>query len=244
MREGNRVSGWEERLIDDLIALVSRLGEKPDQQRGERPKFVGYDDLLKLLEKPECPVCTIVRRSIQSFLGVAFVEQLTVPEFREPLRASFGYCNAHSVYVRGFARNRLRAMGVAIVYEDILAYVQDFMQKEKVVPAVSGCPLCRLHQEIESYAIHLIADYCNDEEFQDRYESSTGVCLPHLHAILGLLIGDERKFIMKSHVMKLETQLRNVQGFIRKHDYRFTHEKMTEAEATSWKDAIRFVAGN
>jgi len=114
MREGNRLFGWEERLIDVLIGLVSRVGE-PEGELKERPKFVGYTDLLKVMERPECPACFIVHRSLRGFLSVAFIEEVTVPEFREPLGASFGPCKMHSEYVRLASRNRLRKMGIAIV---------------------------------------------------------------------------------------------------------------------------------
>jgi hypothetical protein len=243
MRAGNRVSGWEERLIDGLIELVSRLGEEPVGEKKDRPKFVGYDDLLKVMERPECPACYIVRRSLQGFLSIAFIEELTVPEFREPVRSSFGYCKLHSEYVRVASRNRLRKMGVAIVYEDLLALVQDSMRAKHEVPVVSGCPLCRLQEDVETYAVQIIADYCNDAEFQNHYEASSGVCLPHLREVFRLLEGDARKFVVESHLKKLETQLGHLQEFIRKHDYRFTHEKMTEEEKTSPRSAVRFVAG-
>jgi hypothetical protein len=243
MRAGNRLSGWEERLIDGLIGLVSSPGEEPDGEKKERPKFVGYDDLLKVLERPECPACYIVRRSLQGFLSVAFIEELTVPEFREPLRTSFGYCKLHSEYVRAASRNRLRKMGIAIVYEDLLTLVQGHMRAQDAVPVVSDCPLCRLQENVEAYAVQIIADYCNDKEFQNHYEASSGVCLSHLEAILKLLDGDARKFVIESHTRKLEIQLGHLQEFIRKHDYRFAHEKMTEQEATSWKSAVKFVVG-
>jgi len=241
MRAGNRLSGWEERLIDGLIGLVSRLAKEPDGDKKERTNFVGYQDLLKLLEKPECPACFIVRRSLQGFLSVAFMEELTVPEFREPLRASFGCCKQHSEYVRVALRNRLRKMGIAIVYEDLLALVQANMQAKNGLPIVSGCPLCRLQEDVEAYAVQVIADYCNGAEFQNHYEASSGVCLPHLRKVLRLLQGDARKFFIESHLTKLETQLGHLQEFIRKHDYRFTHEKMTEEEKTSPRSAVRFV---
>jgi hypothetical protein len=224
--------------------LIPRLSEEPKGERKERQKFVGYDDLLKVLREPECPACFIVRRSLQGFLSVALLEELAVPEFRERLRMSFGYCRQHSEYVRVASRNWLRKMGVAIVYEDLLGRVQDYMKKYHAVPVVSDCPLCGLQEEVESYAVQIIADYCNDSEFQDHYEASSGVCLPHLRDILKLLNGEARRFVMKSHVGKLEIRLGHLQEFIRKHDYRFTHEKMTEQEAASPRNAVRFVVGS
>ena len=127
--------------------------------------------------------------------------------------------------------------------EDLLALVQEYMRMQKTAPVVSGCLLCRLQEDTEAYAVHLIADYCNDKEFQDRYQASSGVCLPHPREIMRLVQGNARSFIVESHTKKLETQLSHLQEFIRKHDYRYTNENMSEEEATSPRNAVRFVVG-
>jgi len=243
MRAGNRFSGRQGRLIHGFIGLLSRLGKHSDVQRQQRIKFVGYRDLLDLLEKPECPACAIAHRSIDDFLSVAFVEELTMPEFRNPLRASLGFCRLHSGYVRAAARVRLKAMGIAVVYEDLLALVQEHLRQRRAVPLISGCPLCRLQQDLEAYAVQLIADYCHDSEFQNAYELSAGVCLPHLKGLLQLLDTDARNFITHSHQKKLGTLLMHLQEFIRKHDYRFSREKLTEHEAASGMSAVTMVVG-
>jgi len=230
--------------MDGLLGLVSRLGDSSDTERKERPKFVGYHDLLRVLEMPQCPVCFIVRRSLEGFLSVAFIQELTASEFRELLRRSLGYCRQHSEHVRTAARNKLTEMGIAIVYEDILALAQHHMQTRRTVPVVAHCPLCPIQQDVEAYAMQLIADYCNDREFQDHYETASGVCLIHYHGILKQLEGDARKFFHASHMRKLDIRLGQLREFIRKHDYRFANEKMTDQEATCWKSAVWFLAGD
>lgn len=243
MRKSNRLSGWQERLIDGLAGLASKLGKNAESDSTERMKFVGYHDLLKVMEKPSCPACFIVRRSLQGYLGVAFIEELTSPEFREPLRASFGYCEEHSDYVKAAARNRLKKMGIAIVYEDVLARVQDFFRRHHAVPLVANCPLCKLQDDVNAYVVRLIADYCGDSEFQKHYAASAGVCLPHYRSIARLLTGDAREFFLDDHRKKLSALLGHLQEFIRKYDYRFSHEKMTNEETHSWKNAVRFIVG-
>lgn len=244
MRKSNNLSGWQERLINGLAGLASKFGEERQERDTGRFKFVGYQDLLKVMEKQACPACFVVRRSLQGFLGVAFIEELTTPEFREPLRASFGYCAEHSAYVRVAARNRLKKIGIAIVYEDVFACVGDFFRTRHAVPRVTGCPLCKLHKELEEYVVQLIADYCGDAEFQEHYVASVGVCLPHFRSIVHMLEGDARKFLVEDHLKKLNTQLSALQDFIRKHDYRFAHEKMTDEETHSWRNAVLFVVGD
>ena len=243
MRAGNRLPGWEKRLIDSLFRLVTLTEGREGAKKEERPKFVGYQDLLKLLANPECPACIIVRRSLKGFVSMAFIEELTVPEFREPLRAARGYCREHSAYMREGAKNWLRKMGVAIVLEDLLALVQEQMRTKETVPPVGDCPLCRLEKDIDAYAVKLIADYCQDSEFQQHYDSSTGVCLPHLRKLLQVLDGEGKRFMIVTHERKLDVTLGHLREFIRKHDYRFAHERITPEEAESWRNAVEFVVG-
>lgn len=243
MRSSNRFYGWEERLIDGFVSFFSRIGEHADDTVAERPKFVGFTDLMEVLGKPSCPVCYIAHRSLRAFLSVALIEQLTVPEFREPLRLSLGYCRRHSEYVRSAMRNRLKAMGVAIIYEDLLDHVRQSLGIQQTVPTVQGCPLCVLQTDIEQYSLQLIGDYCNDPEFQKQYEVSHGLCFPHLRKIVVKAKNGRTAFLVQAQQKIMGKHLHDLAEFIRKHDYRNAGERMSEAEGSSWKSAVRFLAG-
>ena len=240
----NRLHGWEERLIDGLIKVVERISGQPETAAGPRLKFVGYNELLKILEKTDCPVCYMLRNSLQHYLSVEFIEELTVPEFREPLRSSLGYCNKHSEYVRRAARNPLQAMGVAVVYKDLLDIVQSRLTTTGRVGPTGICPLCIIQLDIESYALQLLADYAHDEDFQRHYEEAQGLCVGHLHAALRVAHGEASEFLAQSHERKLNRLMADLDEFIRKHDYRFAGETMTEAEAHSWQRAVRSIVGS
>ena len=243
MRRRNRLSGWDDRLIEGLLDLVSRMSEGTRKSLDPRVKFVGYYDLLKLLEKPGCPVCSISQRSLIQYLNLAFVEQLTVPEFREPLQESLGCCPKHSELVKRTAQKKLPRMGIAVVYEDLLAEVEKRLEKQDGVPIPSNCPLCSIENELEEYAVQLVADYCGDQEFQRHYVASDGVCLPHLGSIAAKLQGDGGKFLFAAQKQILGRLLAQLNEFIRKHDHRYSKEAMTAAEASSWKRAVHFLVG-
>ncbi len=244
MFNGNRFHGWNDKLIEGVTGVVGKLAGEPEHREGQRPKFVGYNELLKILEMKDCPVCFMIRRSIRYTLSVEFIEELTVPEFREPVRASLGFCKEHSEYVRRAARNNLQAMGIAIVYEDLLHIHQEAFNEGRIISASERCPLCSLQQDIESYALQLVADYCDDQEFQQHYERAGGVCLPHLQEILLMTQGTAHEFLVQSHVGKIQQMTEELDEFIRKHDYRFKDEAMTEGESHSWQYAVRFVTGS
>jgi hypothetical protein len=244
VRRGNRLSGWDDRLIEGFLDLLSRVSEGARKNLDPRAKFVGFYELLKLLEKPGCPVCSIIQRSLHHYLNVVFVEQLTAPEFREPLQESLGYCPRHSETLRRVARKKLPRMGVAVVYEDLLGQVDMRLEKQGVVPIPSNCPLCSIETDLEEYAVHLVADYSDDQEFQRHYLASDGICLPHLQLITAKLEAERAQFLFTAQKQNLDRLLAEVHEFIRKQDHRYSMETMTEAEASSWKRAVQFFVGD
>ena len=243
MRRRNRLSGWDERIIDGFLGLLSRITEDSSKSRDPRVKFVGYHELLKLLGESGCPVCTIIHRSLLHYLNVVFIEQLTAPEFREPLQDSLGYCPKHSTLVRLAAKKKLPRMGIAVVYEDLLEQVEMRLEKHEGIPIPSTCPLCGIEKNLEEYAVQLIADYCGDEELQQHYLVSDGACLPHLRMMIAKLESEPRKFLFSAEKQILDRLTGNLQEFMRKQDHRYSKDAMTDAEASSWKQAVHFLVG-
>jgi len=242
VRKRDRLSGWDDRLIEGFLDLISRAFEQGDRNRSDRIKFVGYYELLKLLREPRCPVCSMIERSLRYYLKNVFIEQLTDGEFREPIRESLGYCQQHSKLVRELSRKRLPRMGIAVVYEDILARVQAKLDDGSIILR-GTCPLCAMEDDIGSYGTQLVADYCGDGEFQRVFEASAGVCLPHLRQIDSKIDGERANFFREAQrtiIARLNGQLSE---FIRRNDYRYSKEKINQQDATSWQRAVRFTVG-
>jgi hypothetical protein len=243
MSTRNKLSRWDDWLIERFLEILSNVFERKSNQKEPRIKFVGYVELLKILTKSECAACFIIHRSIRHYISLVFLEELTVPEFRMPLRESLGYCRRHSKFVVPLISN-IRKMGVAIVYEDLLSIVEGRIEETHSTPVMSRCPLCTIEAEIDAYTIQLIADYCGDSEFQERFQASPGLCLTHLRAILAKLDGSAREFVISMHRKHVADMLHQVEQFIRKHDYRFSKERISDEELDAWKKAIRFVTGS
>jgi hypothetical protein len=136
-------------------------------------------------------------------------------------------------------------MGVAIVYEDLLAQVQTNLTKEPFgkIPQHSNCALCSFETELVDYALQLVADYCNDTEFQNAYANSDGLCFPHMRSLCQRLSGESLTFILHEQERKLSTLTSHLSEFERKNDYRFNDEHITEEEAKAWQNAVRFMVG-
>jgi len=241
----NRHIGWDERIIEGFISFLDRFGGKANSEE-PRKKFLGYNDLLDLLKDMQCPVCSILKRSINHYVATAFIEEVANGEFREGMRSSLGYCRRHSVFVQNIVPRRLHGMGVAIVYEDLVEQVRVNLTKDPFenILEQNHCALCSFESELSDYAFRLIADYCNDPEFQNTYEKSRGLCFPHMRSLCERLDGNALKFILYEHERKLSILSTHLVEFQRKSTSQFSSEHITQEEARSWQMAARFMAGD
>ncbi len=245
MHNRNRHVGWDEHIVEGFLTLLSRLGNDRKEMTGPRKKFLGYNDLLELFKTPQCPVCQILKRSLNHYMATAFTEEVANGEFREAMRAALGYCRRHSEYVLNILHRPLHGMGIAIVYEDLLAQAQMNLTKEPFdqIPIQNNCALCSFESELTDYALQLIADYCNDAEFQRAYTNSYGLCFPHMRSLCERLSGEALTFILEEHSRKLSTLAVQLSEFQRKNDHQFNEENITQDEANAWQKAVKFMTG-
>jgi hypothetical protein len=245
MRSRNRHVGWDEHIIEGFLSFLSRLSGDGKGMTAPRKKFLGYNDLLELFKTPQCPICQIIKRSVNHYTAIAFIEEVADGEFRKEMRQTLGYCRRHSKYVLNMLPRPLHGMGVAIVYEDILAQVQMNLTKEPLdkIPTQEDCALCSFESELTDYALQLSADYCSDEEFQNAYTNSNGLCFPHMHSLCERLTGEPLTFMLHEQARKLSTLRTHLSEFQRKNDHRFNDEHITHDEATAWQKAVTFMVG-
>jgi hypothetical protein len=246
MHKRNSNDSWDDRLIEGLISLLSRFDNSKTPKQGARKKFLGYHDLLNLLKSDHCPVCSIISRSLRHYTATVFAEQATDGVFRTHMQERLGYCRKHCVYVEEIIPREVHGLGVAIVYDDILSGIKETLRREPLqpIPQQKNCSLCELEEELQSYAIQLLADYCNDDDFRRAYSASSGVCFPHLLMLCEQLNDSAVEYLLADHNKKLSVLLNQLEEFQRKNNYRFRHEPMTAAEKTSWKRAVTFVVGD
>jgi hypothetical protein len=154
------------------------------------------------------------------------------------------------------------ALGIAILYRDLLRQAGRSLEGARfdaggllrrggaaaAVRALTpekGCPACAHRDEMErlSLAAMLEALAKRDKGMQAALDGSAGLCLPHVRRALALA-RDEASFAFLRGLMeaKLNGLVAELDEFIRKNDYRFTHEGFG-AEGDSWKRAIGVVVG-
>jgi len=79
---------------------------------------------------------------------------------------------------------------------------------------------------------------------QHLYQTSDGLCFPHLR--LALEEVEEQASLdlfLQVQEQALSRLSGNLKEYLRKHDYRYTHEPMSDAEATGYLRAIACFVG-
>jgi hypothetical protein len=225
-----------------------------------------YFTLLEALGKSGCPVCRILEEASASYLDTLFYEQVTDVGMRRKLRRARGLCNWHSWRARNIPT---AALGMAIIALDLLDeecarlaelqrrplwrrmgnHLQARLSRQSLLAYLRGwvhrdiCPACQAASEHERHALETMLDFAPEAEFARRFETSFGVCLPHLvqaavthpfHPSLIALIEVQRG--------KHASLVAELEEFCRKHDYRVGREAWG-GESDAWVRAIEVLAG-
>jgi len=80
-------------------------------------RFVGFFRLVEACAHPGCPVCRCVIRDSRSYLDALLYEQVTDPDTRRAIRASWGFCNWHTWMLLEVEHS---IFGSALIYEELV----------------------------------------------------------------------------------------------------------------------------
>ncbi len=221
-------------------------------------KFIGFFRLVDACDRPGCPVCRCLVSDARQYLGNLLYEQVTDPETRSHLYASWGFCNRHAWMLR---ETPDPAFGSSILGEDLLRLASRRLARTSMrrapaaraplarlrrlwsrrrLPVVveiygrrAACPACR--ETVASEERYLLAAirFVDDPEFASAYDRSHGLCVPHALRALAVGAGRPEADHLVDRTLARWTELRrDLAGFIAKHDHR-NIRPFTEAEGSS-----------
>lgn len=229
-----------------------------------------YFALLEACEQPGCPVCRVIQKSVERYLESLFYEQVNDSAVRRNLRKSLGFCHTHA---RLALDKRLGdALGVAIIYQDILGYLlkrlpaqdapelltnkmiglvrrtpRQLLERLKLVKSVltpqERCPACQQHHRTTQRTLETLVKSLSDKNMLTSLENSEGLCISHLRLAFEQ-INDPKDYtaLLSISRKKLESLHTELSEFIRKTDYRFQDEGFGH-ESDAWRRAMENVAG-
>jgi hypothetical protein len=225
-------------------------------------KHLTYFALMEGLEGEGCVLCRLVLRALERYFDGLVYEKVNDPNIREILRASHGFCAAHGEMLRQ-ARS---ALGSAIIHRDILSSVARQLERETQPPksplgrlqaalyarqpqeelylrAERPCPACAHARRAERNYVNTLLDHWDEDKLQAAFRRSIGLCVPHLRAVLGCATDPTTFAAIKAVQLEIWGKLvGELDEFIRKQDYRFSHEPKG-SERDSWSRAIDLTSG-
>jgi hypothetical protein len=221
----------------------------------------GYHDLLGFLKNTGCPVCHAENRGARRYLDSLFWESVTDGPIRARVRAAHGFCREHAALLVELLGSN-DALGIAIVYRDVLKH----LRAEAIAAASSEhanrrwwqrkpdplrlrphlkCSACESTGEMSSMYLALLARTEPDSELgRAARQPSRGLCIAHLdHGLSISASEEERDCLLDIYLQTHDELIEDLSEYIRKQDYRFRSEGLTEQQASSWRRAVSRVVG-
>ena len=212
------------------------------------------EDLARIMtQTPGCPICHYGRQAGHIFLEGLLYESVNDVGLRQQLVQSLGFCAFHSQEMLRFPGARL---GAAILEQAMLKEAlrriqtqtpgrRSLLRSRRANAAPSsnhdGCPVCRYEREAEQRALEeLLAHW--DDDWAGALENVGGLCYNHLHQALQLSADKTTAAQLKGlHQRLWQRLIDHLDEFIRKHDYRFRDEPISDAEAEAIRRAIHIL---
>lgn len=219
-------------------------------------KDVLYHEVLEALQAEGCALCRLAYRASDSYLNALLHEGVTDVKLREELRDARGVCYRHATRL---TQKRGAVLGTAIVYRDVVNTLIKALEAEHAPPsrffgrgqpelaralaATGECPACLLERDSEQRSAKILLRHVNDAAIQAAYIAAGGLCLPHFQIILANAGPAAVKLVAEWQAAAWRKLRDELDELIRKHDYRFRSERITDEEANSWLRAVAAVVG-
>jgi hypothetical protein len=199
--------------------------------------------------KSGCPVCTLIQRAGIRYIEGIFNESMLDPDVRQKLVKSLGFCYSHTW--QSINLKLSDALGHAILYQDL---VKDAIKKvgendqnpgsqfTSAFKPVAACPACLIEEAALDRILAVMAVALRNEDFVTEFKQSSGLCIPHLQALLPKLDRKRQAALLGFQSVCLENLKGELAEFIRKSDYRFRDESIGK-EGDSYKRAADMIHG-
>lgn len=217
-----------------------------------------YHELLESLQAGGCALCRLARRASDSYLRAVIYEGVTDVKLRAALREARGLCHRHAWRL---AETRGAVLGTAIVYRDVINTVTKALEGQspagsrfrlpgrgqsdlaRALAPSAPCPACVLEEDAQQRTAKILLKHLDDAAIGVAYVAAGGLCLPHFQVVLSHAGPGAAKTLADWQAQAWRRLRDELDELIRKHDHRFGHEPITDAEAVAWQRAVAAAIG-
>ena len=216
-------------------------------------KDVLYHELLDALQADGCAVCRLARLASDRYINALLYEGVVDVDLRQKLRDARGLCYDHAWRM---VKRRGSVLGTAIVYRDVINTLTKGLESPerralwggsdtvaKRLAATAPCPACHLEAEAARRTIKTLLKHIQEPAIAETYVVAGGLCLPHLTAALTSANAAAAARLADWQAIAHRRLRDELDELIRKHDYRFQGETITDREAVAARRAVAAVVG-
>lgn len=190
-----------------------------------------------------CPICRLMGTAMESYMDNLLYERINDPLERKKFTEGHGYCRKHFRKMEDYVKNHpeLGILGLSIQYHSLKFLFEEVREEFDDLGIGKGCFMCEMESDNEKRYLATFEEYVKKAERLVKYETSPSmVCLKHTKMLL------KRNEISSGFAgiqrEKLKRVFGNMEEFIRKSDYRYSKEEVTQEEGQAWKNLSRFLS--
>jgi len=217
------------------------------------------------LKQPGCAICRLHEKAVHKSAEGFLYENTLNAAAREPVLKARGFCPEHTRLVAALELSKDGStLGINNIYEELARTVvkelsdaakprskgtlSSRLKTRGKRSALPPCPLCTLGEEsAENYLCAMFEELdAEDSATRTIYESSDGLCYPHLRAGLEHLAGKHPHaagFVAEQAQRRLAVNADLMHEYIRKHDWHYREEKISQEELNAWRATLSFFTG-
>lgn len=198
-----------------------------------------YYDFMDFFDKDDCPICLMRKKWAHEFVDAFLYEGVNDRSFRKIIRDNGGFCRRHAYDMMAQGD----PLAHSILYSDLIGdYLKNIDAKKK-----KGCLMCDKEQEADKIMYRAFMEYfINDEPFRQKIaDTKCCICRPHLKELKDVF-GRNKNALKDLYAVQIDNLTRakeHLDEIVRKHDYRYTDEPLTEPERLAWKRAVKLMVG-
>ena len=202
-------------------------------------KHIPYYKVQDAFSQKECPVCFLVRDSIEKYYQGVFNGKAIDPDFNDKLRLNKGFCNLHSHKLQEYNDG----VGVAIMYKllfsDAIKDIKSIKSNNK--KKIEKCLICEYLYENEKRYLSIVSEHISDSEFKENFLKSDGLCVFHY-----------KEFLRKNkkipnwfsgyHNNRFIEKLSMLEKFLAAHEFTNKNKYALKYDADIWKNVVSQLA--
>jgi hypothetical protein len=201
-----------------------------------------------------CPVCNYQQERGRHFLEGLLYESVNDIGLRQQLEGSLGFCHRHSRAMLQISGGRLGAaiLEQAMLKEALRRLDARGPSRRKLLGGRrtngeeapgTACLVCAREQEAARRALEELMGHW-DASWAEALENSGGLCYNHLQQALTLAPDrTTRDQLAALHARVWRDLIARLDAFIRKHDYRFRDEVISDEESRAIIRAVAILTG-